>query len=100
MDYHIIPVMSGTIRKTKVYSAQLAQITPKGAAEGSGLEEKDIIQSIDEKELNTMNDLREYIYTKKPGDQVTLKIIRKKISCRKRPKRSFRQLFCFLLYSR
>lgn len=29
MDYHIIPVVSGTIRKTKVYSAQLAQITPK-----------------------------------------------------------------------
>ena len=42
------------------------------------MEEKDIIVSIDDKELNTMNDLREYIYTKKPGDQVTLKIIRKK----------------------
>ena len=58
----------------------VAQITPKGAADGSELEEKDIIVSIDDKELNTMNDLREYIYTKKPGDQVTLKIIRKKIT--------------------
>ena len=27
-----------------------------------------------------MNDLREYIYTKKPNDSVTLKIIRGKIS--------------------
>lgn len=58
----------------------VAQIAPKGAADGSELEEKDIIVSIDDKELNTMNELREYIYTKKPGDQVTLKIIRKKIT--------------------
>ena len=29
--------------------------------------------------LNTMNDLREYIYTKKPNDEVILKINRGKI---------------------
>ena len=77
-DKDVIPYLDTNIKFEK--GIYVAQITPKGAAEGSGLEEKDIIQSIDEKELNTMNDLREYIYTKKPGDQVTLKIIRKKIT--------------------
>ena len=77
-DKEVIPYLDTNIKFEK--GIYVAQITPKGPADGSGLEEKDIIVSIDEKELNTMNDLREYIYTKKPGAQVTLKIIRKKIS--------------------
>ena len=77
-DKDVIPYLDTNVKFEK--GIYVAQITPKGAADGSELEEKDIIQSIDEKELNTMNDLREYIYTKKPGDQVTLKIIRKKIT--------------------
>ena len=76
-DKEVIPYLDTNIKFEK--GIYVAQITPKGPADGSGLEEKDIIVSIDEKELNTMNDLREYIYTKKPGEQVTLKIIRKKI---------------------
>ena len=44
------------------------------------LKNGDIITSIDNIELNTMNDLREYIYTKKPNDEVNLKIIRGKIN--------------------
>ena len=77
-DKDVIPYLDTNIKFEK--GIYVAQITPKGAADGSELEEKDIIVSIDDKELNTMNDLREYIYTKKPGDQVTLKIIRKKIT--------------------
>ena len=77
-DKEVIPYLDTNIKFEK--GIYVAQITPKGPADGSWLEEKDIIVSIDEKELNTMNDLREYIYTKKPGEQVTLKIIRKKIS--------------------
>ena len=77
-DKEVIPYLDTNIKFEK--GIYVAQIKPKGPADGSGLEEKDIIVSIDEKELNTMNDLREYIYTKKPGEQVTLKIIRKKIS--------------------
>ena len=57
----------------------VAQITKNGPASNTELKEADIIISIDEKELNTMNDLREYIYTKKPNDEVTLKITRGKI---------------------
>ena len=75
-DKDVIPYLDTNVKFEK--GIYVAQITPKGAADGSELEEKDIIVSIDDKELNTMNDLREYIYTKKPGDQVTLKIIRKK----------------------
>ena len=77
-DKDVIPYLDTNVKFEK--GIYVAQITPKGAADGSELEEKDIIVSIDDKELNTMNDLREYIYTKKPGEQVTLKIIRKKIS--------------------
>ena len=77
-DKNVIPYLDTNVKFEK--GIYVAQITPKGAADGSELEEKDIIVSIDDKELNTMNDLREYIYTKKPGDQVTLKINRKKIT--------------------
>ena len=77
-DKDVIPYLDTNVKFEK--GIYVAQIAPKGAADGSELEEKDIIVSIDDKELNTMNELREYIYTKKPGDQVTLKIIRKKIT--------------------
>ena len=60
-DKEVIPYLDTNIKFEK--GIYVAQITPKGPADGSGLEEKDIIVSIDEKELNTMNDLREYIYT-------------------------------------
>ena len=52
----------------------------KGPANNTELKEADIITTINNKELNTMNDLREYIYSKKPGDEVTLKIVRGKIN--------------------
>ena len=42
--------------------------------------EGDIIVAIDNKELETMNDLREYIYSKNPNDIVTLQIARGKIN--------------------
>lgn len=58
----------------------IAQITKNGPADNTELKEGDIITSIDSKELNTMNDLRQYIYTKKPGDEVKLQIKRGKIN--------------------
>ncbi len=57
----------------------IAQINKESPAEKAGLKVADIILSIDGKTLNTMNDLREYIYSKKPEDTVTLKIQRGKI---------------------
>ena len=58
----------------------VAQITKNGPADNTELKEGDIILSIDGKNLSTMNNLREYIYTKKPNDEVTLKITRGKIN--------------------
>ena len=58
----------------------VAQITKNGPADGTELKEGDIITSIDDLSLHTMNDLRQYIYTKKPKEEVTLKIIRGKIN--------------------
>ena len=44
----------------------MAQITKNGPAYKTDLKEGDIITQIDGNTLNTMNDLRQYIYTKKP----------------------------------
>ena len=52
----------------------ISQIIKGGPVDGKGIKEGDIIAKIDDKYLNTVNDLRQYIYTKKPGDKVTLNI--------------------------
>ena len=52
----------------------IAQINTDGPCYGKGLKEGDIIYKIDDKLLNTVNDLREYIYTKSPGDTVVLRL--------------------------
>ena len=57
----------------------MAQITKNGPAYKTDLKEGDIITQIDGNTLNTMNDLRQYIYTKKPNDTVVLEITRGKI---------------------
>ena len=55
----------------------VVQISQDGAAAKSGLQEGDIISKIDLLTLNKMCDLRSYIYTKNPGDEVTLTVQRK-----------------------
>lgn len=52
----------------------IAQIIKGGPTDGKGLKEGDIIIKIDDKYLNTINDLRQYIFTKKPGDKVVLNL--------------------------
>ena len=54
----------------------VARVNAKSAAEDAGLKKGDIILTIDGNKLERMCDLRCYIYTKKPGDTVTLKIQR------------------------
>ena len=58
----------------------MARIIANGPASKTELKEGDIIISFDGREINTMNELREYIFTKKPEDEVTLKIQRGKIN--------------------
>ena len=80
-DKEVIPYLNSSYNvinfDTGIY---VAQITKNGPADNTDLKEGDIITSIDGKELNTMNDLREYIYTKKPNEEATLKITRGKIN--------------------
>ena len=77
-DKEVIPYLNSNIKFEK--GIYVAQITRNGPADNTELKEGDIINKIDNVTLNTMNDLREYIYTKKPNDEVTLDITRGKIN--------------------
>ena len=54
----------------------IARVNANSAAFEAGVRTGDILLSIDGKKLERMCELRCYIYTKKPGDKVTLKIQR------------------------
>ena len=83
-DKEVIPYLNTSSNlNTKVNFEEgiyVAQITKNGPADNSELKEGDIIKSIDNVELKTMNDLRKYIYTKSPNEKVTLNITRGKIN--------------------
>ncbi len=73
-DKNIIPYIDENLEATKgIYVGQISLDSP---TRQTGLKIGDIITKIDDLELNKMCDLRCYIYTKKPGDEVTLTIIR------------------------
>lgn len=79
-DKEVIPYIDSNFNVNLEEGIYVAQITKNGTADNTELKEGDIITTIDSKELNTMNDLRQYIYSKKPGDEVKLQIKRGKIS--------------------
>lgn len=54
----------------------ISQIIPNGPAYNSELKEGDLITTIDDKKINTINDLREYIYTKSPKEIIKVQVIR------------------------
>ena len=54
----------------------VSKVNTNGPAASAGLKERDLICSVDGKSLNTINDLREFIYGKKPGDEVVLEVVR------------------------
>ncbi len=73
-DKNIIPYIDEKLEVTKgIYVGQIALDSPARQTE---LKIGDIITKIDDLELNKMCDLRSYIYTKKPEDEVTLTISR------------------------
>ena len=79
-DKEVIPYLDNNLLNSFDKGIYVASINTNGPAANSDLKEADIITSIDGKELNTMNDLREYIYTKKPNDEVTLQVTRGKLN--------------------
>lgn len=73
-DKNIIPYINENIEiKKGIYIAQISLDSPVSK---TGLKIGDIITKIDNLELTKMSDLRRYIYTKKPGEEVTLTILR------------------------
>ncbi len=78
-DKDVIPYMNSS-NSNFSQGIYVAKIIVKGPADSTDLKEGDIITSIDNIELNTMNDLKSYIYSKKPNDEVTLKVNRGRIN--------------------
>ncbi|MBQ9658766.1 MAG: trypsin-like peptidase domain-containing protein [Clostridia bacterium] len=78
-DTNVLPYLSSSYTNfsSGIY---VVQINPTGPASSTDLAVGDIINSIDGITLNTMNDFKSYIYTKAPGDIVTLNITRNKIN--------------------
>ena len=74
-DKEVIPYLSSNINFEK--GIYIEEVDPTGPLKNSGLVTGDIIEKIDEKEITTMNQLKEYIYTKNVGDKVELTIKRK-----------------------
>lgn len=79
-DKEVIPYLSSGSNVNFEKGIYVAQITKNGPSDNTELKEGDVITSIDDTSLNTMNDLRQYIYTKKLNDEVILKIVRGKIN--------------------
>lgn len=77
-DKDVIPYLDSNLSFER--GIYVAQIIDNGPASRTELKEGDIITAINGITINTMNDLREYIYTKNPGDEVYLQINRKKIN--------------------
>ena len=74
----MVPYLDNNINFNK--GIYVAEIVKNGPSYKTELKVGDIITSIDGKELNTMNDLREYIYSKKPNDVVSMQISRGKVN--------------------
>lgn len=56
----------------------VAEVIVNGPSYNSDLKSGDIITSIDNTELRTINNLREYLYRKEPGEEVILRVLRGK----------------------
>lgn len=61
---------------SKAQGVLVQSLVKGGAGEAAGLKERDVIFSVDGKEVNAANELQSYIATRHPGDAVTLKIFR------------------------
>lgn len=73
-DKEVIPYLDSKIEfDTGIY---VASINKDGPCYNTGLKVGDIIVQIDDYQVDKMSELRSYIYTKKPGDEVVLKIQR------------------------
>lgn len=69
-DKNIIPYIDKTFKlDSGVY---IEEVTTNSPAASCGLIKGDIILKIDDKLIYTMNDIKEYIYTKNPGEIIKI----------------------------
>lgn len=73
-DQNVIPYLNSSINFAG--GVYVAQIVLDGPVNGSGLKVGDVITKIDNTSINKMCELRQYIYSKNPDDEVTLFINR------------------------
>ena len=76
-DKEVIPYLNNNINiDSGIY---VIDVITNGAAEKAGIKANDIITKIDGKPLNKMTQLRSYIYSKNPGDEVVVQVYRRGI---------------------
>lgn len=73
-DAEIVPYLNRNIETNQ--GIYVATVNAGGPAQKAGLRVGDIIITVDGNEFSKMTQLREYIYTKIPGNQLELKILR------------------------
>ena len=73
-DKNVIPYLEENLKLDN--GIYVVQVNTNSPAYQYGLREKDILLEVDGKPLNKMCDLRCYIYTKKPDDEVTFRALR------------------------
>lgn len=76
-DKNVIPYLDSNLQiENGIYVVEVINNSP---AQKQDLKPGDIITKIDGKTLNKMSELRAYIYTKKPNEEVTLQVQRRGI---------------------
>ena len=73
-DKEVIPYLDSGLNFEK--GIYVAQVDLQGPARDTGLKIGDLITKIDEQTVNKMSELREYIYTKAPNEEVVLTVLR------------------------
>ena len=73
-DKEVIPYLASSSNFTS--GIYVVLVTDDSPAISSGIQKGDIITSIDGKQINNMIELRKYIYSKTPGDTISINISR------------------------
>jgi uncharacterized iron-regulated protein len=68
----------GVILKEREGYVEVEKIVPGSIAKSAGLEEGDILLSINEWKIEEIDDVHIFMFDKKRGEQVTIKVLRKK----------------------
>lgn len=72
-DKEVIPYIDSKVAFEK--GIYITSVDKYGPCRYTGMKPGDIIVSVDNREINKMTELREYIYSKEPGDEVILKVV-------------------------